>query len=294
VEFVRIHDMTVWVRRAKSAHGVIPSWYGGSLPLSAEVTEAVRNRLDQANNGIYAGAEMQAVRPILELQAKWSRIPARDELLIERTKTRDGYHIFVFPFAGRLVHEGLAALLAYRLSRIQSTTFSLSANDYGFEMLAQDAVQLGDDLPALFTREALVEDILNSLNASEMAKRQFREIARVAGLIFERFPGGQKTTRQLQASSGLIYDVFAKYDPSNLLLEQARREVLERQLESTRLVATLERIQAGRIVLMETRRPTPFAFPLIIERVRGLVTSETLQDRIRKMLATLEKAAGEA
>jgi ATP-dependent helicase Lhr and Lhr-like helicase len=294
LEFVRIRDMTAWVRRARSIRGVIPRWTGGNLPLSAEMTAAVRARLDDARQGVFSGDEMQAVRPILEVQARWSRIPAQDELLIERTKTREGFHTLVYPFAGRLVHEGLAALCAYRLSRIQPITFSISVNDYGFELLSDAEPPLDAALGRLFSADNLLDDVIASLNASEMARRQFREIARVAGLVVERFPGGQKSTRQLQATTGLLYDVFEKYDPHNLLLVQAKREVLERQLEMTRLVATLERIQASRLTVMYTRRPTPFAFPLLVERLRATVSSETVDERVQKMLLALEHAADDA
>lgn len=291
LEFVRIRDMTAWVRRAASRKGIIPRWYGGGFPLTSELTDAVRDKLEEARNGIYASAEMEAVRPILELQAQRSRIPARDELLIERTKTRDGHHLFVYPFEGRLVNEGLAALCAYRMSRLQPITFTLSFNDYGFEMLSSEPAPLEQALQAgLFDPHSLTDDIFDSLNASELAKRQFREIARVAGLVFQRFPGGQKTARQLQASSGLIYEVFLKYDPGNLLLAQANREVLERQLEISRLRHALDKIAAGTVTIQATRRPSPLAFPLLVERLRETtVSSEKLADRVRKMQLALER-----
>ncbi|MBW4435640.1 MAG: ligase-associated DNA damage response DEXH box helicase [Pleurocapsa minor GSE-CHR-MK-17-07R] len=291
LEFVRIREMTAWVRRASSVRGVIPRWGGGNLPLSAEMTDAVRARLEQARSGMFEGDEMRAVRPIMDVQARWSRIPARDELLIERTHTREGFHTLVYPFAGRLVHEGLAALCAYRLSRVRPGTFSISVNDYGFELLSADEPPLDAVLGTLFSPENLLDDIIASLNASEMAKRQFREIARVAGLVVERFPGGQKSARQLQATTGLLYDVFEKYDPENLLLEQAKREVLERQLEITRLEDALRHINAGTLTVMFTARPTPFAFPLLVERMRATISSETVDERVRKMQLMLERAA---
>jgi ATP-dependent Lhr-like helicase len=292
VEFVRVREMTAYVRAARRKAGVIPRWYGGSLPLSQSLTEHVRTLLEQARQGIFASAEMQAVRPIFELQAKWSLIPGTDELLIERVRTREGHHLFVFPFGGKLVNEGLAALCAYRLSRWTPITFSLAANDYGFELLAAERAPLEAAIEAgLFATEALEDDVLASLNAGELARRQFREIARVAGLVFPRFPGGQKSAKQLQASSSLLYDVFARYDPDNLLFRQAAREVLERQLEFARMRSILDRVAAGHIRVVDLKRPTPFAFPLIIERVRDSVSSETLADRVAKMQLALEASA---
>lgn len=293
LEFVRLHEMKVWVRKATGAKGVIPRWYGGTLPLSDELTDAIRLRLAEARDGIYHDREMAALQPLFAVQARWSAIPAADELLIETTKTREGYHLFFYPFEGRLVHEGLAALLAYRLAQRQPITFTLAANEYGFELLAPEPPPLDSaHAQALFSTEHLLEDILHSLNAAEMAKRQFREIARVAGLVIQRFPGGQKTTRQLQASSSLVYEVLQDYDSGNLLLAQAESEVLQRQLEASRLQKALERIAQSRLTITKPPRPTPFAFPLLVDRLRQTVSSETLEDRIRKLQLRYEQWAG--
>lgn len=294
LEFVRIHDLTVWVRRAKnSAKGIIPRWFGGSLPLSEELASQVRHKLGQAHNQIYVDAEMLALKPIFELQTKWSRIPLPNELLIESAYTTDGHHLFFYPFEGRLVHEGMAALFAYRLSRVRPLTFTLSFNDYGFELLSPEPIPLDEGLAqGLFSTENLIDDILSSMNASEMAKRQFREIARVSGLVIQSFPGGQKTMRQLQASSSLIYEVLEKYEPDNLLLNQSQQEVLQRQLEQNRLYTSLQRIHVGKVIVKPVKHPTPFAFPLLVSRLRQTVSSETFEDRIRKMQLRYEKWAG--
>jgi ATP-dependent Lhr-like helicase len=293
LEFIRVRDMKAWVRRAPNTKGAIPRWMGSRLPLSGQLAALLRARLGEAAAGDFRGPEMQAIRPLLEVQRKWSRIPRPDELLIERVKTREGWHLFVFPFEGRLVHEGLAALSAYRLSRVAKISFSMSSNDYGFELLSPTEPPLAAALEqGLFDPANLVDDIMNALNATEMAKRQFRELARVAGLVFPGLPRAGKTARQLQASSGLFFDVLRRYDPDNLLLAQATREVLERQLESTRLGRTLQRISQSAIVVTEPKRPTPLAFPLVVDRNRDKVSSESLNDRIRRMQLSLEKAAG--
>ena len=293
LEFVRVRDMKAWVRRAPSAKGAIPRWMGSRLPMSGQLSALLRSRLGEASAGNYRGPEMQAIRPLLEVQRKWSRIPSPDELLIERVKTREGWHLFVYPFEGRLVHEGLAALTAYRLSRITKISFSMSSNDYGFELLSPTEPPLEQALAqSMFSPSDLIDDIMAALNATEMAKRQFRELARVAGLVFPGLPRSGKTARQLQASSSLFFDVLRRYEPDNLLLAQATREVLERQLESTRLGVTLQRISRSRVVVTEPKRPTPLAFPLVVDRNRDKVSSESLSDRIRRMQLSLEKAAG--
>ena len=293
LEFVRVRDMVAWVRRAPNAKGAIPRWMGSRLPLSGELARALRARLGEAARGSYRGAEMEALKPILEVQKKWSHIPSSDEFLIESVKTREGHHLFFFPFEGRLVHEGLAALFAWRISRITPITFSMSSNDYGFELLSTDEPPIADAVAAgLLDAANLVDDIPASLNATEMARRQFREIARVAGLVFPGFPHSGKSARQLQASSGLFFDVFRRYDSGNMLLSQAHREVLERQLERTRLGHTLQRLASARVVITTPRRTPPLAFPLLVDRTRERVSSEKLVDRIRRMQRTLERAAG--
>ncbi len=191
------------------------------------------------------------------------------------------------------MHEGLAALFAWRISRIRPITFSMSSNDYGFELLSPDEAPIEEALAnGLLDADNLVDDIPASLNATEMARRQFREIARVAGLVFPGFPRSGKTDRQLQASSGLFFDVFMRYDAGNMLLGQAHREVLERQLERTRLGLTLQRISAAQVIVMNPKRTPPLAFPLLVDRTRERVSSEKLSDRVKRMQRALERAAG--
>jgi ATP-dependent helicase Lhr and Lhr-like helicase len=293
LEFVRVRDMKAWVRRAPSTKGAIPRWLGTRLPLSGALAAALRRRLEEAASGTFRGPEMEAVRPILEVQAKWSAIPAADELLIESVHSREGYHLFFFPFEGRLVHEGLAALCAFRIARLMPITFSMAANDWGFELLAPTPAPIEEALAAgLLGAANLLDDITASLNATEMARRQFREVARVAGLVFSGYPGQGRSARQLQASSGLFFDVFSRYDAGNPLLAQAYREVMEKQLESSRIGRTLDRLSAARVVLTHPERTPPLAFPLLVDRTRERVSSESLADRVRRMQVALEKAAG--
>ena len=290
LEFVRVRDMKAWVRRASSPKGAIPRWMGARMPLSGELARALRARLEEAAHGEYRGPEMAAVRPILEVQRAWSHIPLSDELLIEHVKTREGHHYYIFPFEGRLVHEGLAALLAYRIARLRPISFAFAMNDYGMELLAPDEAPLREALEhGLLAPSNLLDDVTASLNATEMAKRQFREIARVAGLVFPGFPRAGKSARQLQASAGLFFDVFQRFDPGNLLVSQAHREVLERQLESSRLGRTLERLSSARVVVTTPQRTPPLAFPLLVDRTRERVSSESLPDRVRRMQKSLER-----
>lgn len=294
VELVRVRDSKVWVRKAKmGGNARIPRWMGGRMPLSTSLSNAVRVKLDQASRRDYDGLEMQALRPLLELQHQWSHIPRLGELLIERTKSREGHHLFVYPFAGRLVHEGLSALLAWRMSRLTEITFSMSVNDYGLELLSPTPAPLDTALNGgLFSSENVTADISACMNAVEMGKRQFREVAHIAGLVFPGYPGNRKTGRQLQATTGLLYDVFANYDSENLLLRQAQQEVLERQLEQTRLVRTLKEIELSEIICRQTKHFSPLGFPLMVDRLRERLSSEKLADRVRRMTKSLERKAG--
>lgn len=291
LEFVRVKEMTCYVRQAKRKKAAVPRWQGGRMPLSNELALTLREVLDDASQGLLHEPEMQALRPLLAVQQDWSAVPTADSLLIERVKTREGHHLFFFPLEGRMVHEGLAALLAYRLSQQMPITFSLAANDYGFELMSRDPVpeELLD--AQLFSSKDLFEQIRESLNAAEMTKRQFREIARIAGLIFQGYPGKTKSTRQIQASSGLFYDVFSKYDPDHILLKQAAREVLSRQLEVQRMRRCLDRLQHSRLTITEPPGPTPFAFPILVDRLRETVSSETIETRVQRLVDQLNKKA---
>ncbi len=299
LELVQVREMTAFVTPARSRSAAVPRWSGTRMPLSSELAEAVLAELEAAIATLDAGGrldlpEMQRVQPLLEIQRRWSAIPTRDTLVLETWQSREGRHLYVYPFAGRLAHLGLASLLAYRLGRMQPATFSIAVNDYGFELMTAADIRWTAALRpdrGLLAEEGLLEDILASLNAGELAARRFREIARVSGLIFQGFPGQPKSARQLQASSGLIYEVLRKYDAGNLLLGQADREVLEQELDLARLRAALARMRAQRKVLRPLSRPTPFAFPLLVERLREQLTTERLADRIERMVAELERAA---
>jgi ATP-dependent Lhr-like helicase len=287
--------MTALVRLGKSKKGAVPRWMGGRLPMSSSLSNAVRFRLDQAATGTFADAEMQQVRPILELQARWSLIPRIGQVLIESLTTRDGNHHFLFPFQGRLAHEGLAALLTYRFARRGAGPITATFNDYGVELLSPTPLaQTAGDWSSVLCADRLEEDVIACLNTGELAKRHFREIARIAGLLIPTRPGAARSVRQLQASSGLFFDVFREFDPENLLLEQAQREVLEKQLELRRLRQALQQIGQEQIVLVSPPRVTPLAFPLWAERIQSQqLRSESATARIERLAQQLEAAAEE-
>ena len=293
LEYVRTQDMTAYVRRATKPKGVVPSWAGSKMPLSSEMAESVLALLDDAAHGRFDSPEMQAAMPMLHAQARLSRLPRQGRLLAEQWQSRDGHHLFLYPFAGRNVHIGLAQLLAWRLARTEANTFSLSVNDYGLEIVAAkpivfDATRLAD----LFSTDNLLGDVLASMNSGALAQRRFREIARVAGLVFGGYPGAPKSMRQLQASSSLFFEVFRQYDAGNRLLGQAEAEVLSQELELTRLAHTLGVMAAWPLDLVALKAPSPFSLPLMVERLREQLSTEKLKDRLDRMLAASEAALG--
>ena len=295
LELVTIKDMTVIVKKSNAKKFNIPSWLGGRLPLSASLGKVLRQMVDRASEvtartSQNVPVEIRVLKPLFDLQKRLSHLPKEAELLIEQIETRDGFHLFVYPFEGRLVHEAMAALLAYRISRITPITFSIAMNDYGFELLSDQPIPVDDsNVYELFSPDNLIEDIQRSVNATEMAKRKFRDIAVIGGLIFQGFPGEYKKARHLQASAGLLFNVFNEFDADNVLIRQAYQEVFDQQMEEVRLRGLLQRVQKSKVVLTYPQRLTPFCFPIKVDSMREALTSEKLADRVRRMQEQLNK-----
>lgn len=284
LEFVRLNGNTVFVRKSKAKKGKIPSWQGGRLQLSSKLSHMLRRKLNEALEESPADIELATIRPLMEVQQARSIVPREDQLLIEKVQTREGCHVFVFPFEGRNVHEGLAFLLAHRLSMFRPFSFSIAFNDYGFELLSDQDIPIAEGIDTdIFSTNQLWEDIQDSVNTHEMGRRRFRDIASIAGLVFQGFPGKPISNKHLQSNSQLFYDVFLEYEPDNLLLQQAEQEVMEFQLEESRMREAMERIQQQEIVLMHPEKPSPFSFPILVDRLRERFTTESLEERVRKM-----------
>ena len=292
LEYVMIKDMTAIVKKSTSTKAIVPSWNGGRMPLSANLGRMLRKKFNEVHlllDGSKADKEktdieLRVLKPLFELQQSLSHIPRENELLIEQIETKDGFHLFVYPFEGRLVHEAMAALLAFRISRIMPISFSFAMNDYGFELLSDQPIPVDDsNVYELFSDEELTVDIQRSVNSAEMARRKFRDVAVIGGLIFQGYPGDYKKTRHLQSSAGLLFNVFSEYDPHNLLLRQAYHEVMEQQMEEVRLRNMLQRISLSKIILRFPEKLTPFCFPLKVDSMREDLSSEKLEDRVKKM-----------
>ncbi|TQI72204.1 ATP-dependent Lhr-like helicase [Gramella sp. Hel_I_59] len=292
LELVRIKNMQVLVRKSKKKTAKVPSWSGGRMTFFAQMSELLRDEMYEASaleQDEKTSPEFEALKPIFKRQQRDSIIPKADEFLIETFKTREGYHAVFYPFDGRFVHEALGSLLAYRISLLVPISFSIAFNDYGFELLSDQEIDMQQILDNnLFSAEYLMDDLYKSLNSTEMARRKFRDIAVIAGLVFTGYPNKLIKSKHLQSNSQLLFSVFRDYEEDNLLYQQAFRETFEHQLEEGRLRISLDRISKQTIVWKKCAKPTPFSFPIITDRMREKLSSEKLEDRIKKMLKQLE------
>ncbi|HVX26546.1 MAG TPA: ligase-associated DNA damage response DEXH box helicase [Parafilimonas sp.] len=289
LELVMIKEMTAYVKNSPKKKSIIPSWMGARMSLTANLGMILRRTFNSAFTSNLM--EMKALHPLFKLQEQLSHVPQSDELLIEQIEAREGFHLIVYPFEGRQIHEAMSSILAYRISQITPITFSIAMNDYGFELLSDQPIPVDDtNVRKLFTTENLIADIQRSVNSVEMAQRKFRDIAVIGGLIFTGYPGEPKKAKHLQASASLLFKVFSEYDPNNILLRQAYHEVFEQQMEEVRLRAALERISNNDIILKFPERLTPLSFPIIVDSLsRYNLSSEKFEDRVRKMQKQLEK-----
>ncbi|MCK8521366.1 ligase-associated DNA damage response DEXH box helicase [Aquimarina sp. D1M17] len=290
LELFKVKNMQVLVKKSKQKKAKVPSWMGGRMSFSSEMSDLIREELYAANEEDKKSKELKALQPIFERQRKESIVPNSSQFLIETFKTREGYHAIFYPFEGRFVHEALASLLAYRISLLLPISFSLAFNDYGFELLSDQEIDMQEVLDNdLFSTQFLHDDLRKSLNATEMARRKFRDVAVISGLVFTGYPDKLIKSKHLQSSSQLFFNVFRDYESDNLLFQQAFTETFEHQLEEGRLQQALERIEQQDIVWRHCKQPTPFSFPIITDRLREKLSSEKLADRIKKMTIQLEK-----
>lgn len=292
LELIRAQNLVATVKKAPPGRGTVPKWMGARMPMSSSLARAVLDRLERAASGAFNGREMKAVAPILKLQKAWSQLPRPGKLVIEHAQVDGAWHVFIYTLAGRLAHEGLAAVVAHRLAQEQPRTLTVAMNDYGFTIVSSTPLRPSEaHWRKLLSTEGLLEDILSAVNTAGLARSKFREIARVAGLVFPGFPGAGKTARQLQASSDLFFDVFREFDPGNLLLEQARREAMEQQLEFTRLREVLEQVARMELICVDVPRLTPLGFSLWADQLMAQVSSESWADKVKRMTMELESAA---
>jgi ATP-dependent Lhr-like helicase len=290
VELVMVKDNTALVKKSTSKKSIVPSWMGGRMSLTANLSHILRQTFNKALTD-ESEIELKSLHHLFDLQQYLSHIPQDNETLIEQFESKEGFHLLVYPFEGRQVHEAMSAIIAYRIGLLLPITFSIAMNDYGFELLSDVPIPVDDsNVQQLFTTANLLLDIQKSVNSTEMARRKFRDIAVIGGLIFQGMPGEKKKARHLQSSASLLFNVFQEYEPNNLLLRQAYNEVLEQQMEEERLRASLNRIYNSNIILTFPQKPTPLSFPIIVDGLsRNNLSTEKMEDRIKRMQQMLEK-----
>lgn len=289
LEVAMIKDMTVFVRAAKGK-ALAPSYLGGRLPLSSNLGQFLREKLSGALNPKASEKELKFLNPLLMNQEERSHIPKEDEFLVELIKNREGYHLFMYPFEGRLVHEVMSALIAYRISKLAPISFSMAMNDYGFELFSDKEIPLNDEnLHKILSRENLMTDVISSINSAEMARRKFRDIAVISGMVIQNYAGKQRSNKSLQSSAGLIFKVLEDYDPNHFLVRQAYTEVFNAQLQEQRLVEAFKRIEKSKIILKFANTFTPLSFPIKVDSLRQTLSSEGLDARIQKLIQQAKK-----
>lgn len=295
LSFVSMKDGVAFVKNARGGSATVPRWDGGRMPLSTTLADEMLRQFAKAARGVYDSPEMLAARPMLDLQLRWSALPSPDTTLVEALKTRDGWSLFVYPFAGRNAHLGMATLLSWRAAQREAGTFSVAVNDYGFEILSAAERDFASELPSLLDRDnsaaTIMDELSQCLNAGGLSRKRFREIARIAGLVVGAYPGSYKSARQLQASSNLFYDVFRRYDPENQLLAQADREALHQELDIDLIESAFARLSTRRLCVKTVEQCSPLSFPLMVEILREKLSTETLAARLERMVAQMESAA---
>ena len=290
LELIQIKGMEALVKLSKRKTGKVPSWAGGRMPLSSQLSSMLRVKIRESLNQPSESIELEKIAPLIAKQSERSHVPTENEFLIEYFESREGYHAYFYPFEGRFVHEGMASVIAYRIGLITPISFSIALNDYGFELLSDQPIPLQAAIDnQIFTSDHLYEDIQSSVNSTEMARRKFRDIASISGLVFKGYPGKYKKDKHLQSSSQLFFEVFKDYENNNLLFRQAYEEVMEFELEESRMIEAMQRIEKQQIILQRLKKPSPFSFPIMVDRLRQKLSTEKLEERIKRMKLQLEK-----
>ena len=294
LRFVTLRENEALVARARGKEPRIPSYWGGKFPLSTHLAARVRAML--AEPGTWGGLPEQ-VREWLELQRLHSRLPERDELMIETFPRGDRFHMIVYAFEGRLAHQTLGMLLTRRMERAGLMPLGFVANDYCLGIWA--ASDLGaafakrrPALDQLFDEDMLGDDLEAWLADSALLKRTFRNCAIIAGLVERRHPGQEKSGRQMTATTDLVYDVLRSHEPDHILLEATRADAATGLLDIRRLGEMLARVKRH-IRHQRLDRISPLAVPIMLEIGREAVPGAAEETMLREAAdALIAEATG--
>jgi ATP-dependent Lhr-like helicase len=282
----------VYVSRTTDPDAKVPSYEGGKFPLSTYLADRVRGIL--ADHATWRALPDQ-VREWLEVQEYRSRLPGKRELLVETFPRAAKYYLICYPFEGRLAHQTLGMLLTRRLERMRMRPLGFIANEYALAVWGlRDvafAIQRGElSLDKLFDQDMLGDDLDAWLAESALMKRTFRNCAIIAGLIERRFPGEEKSRRQMTISTDLVYDVLRKHQPDHLLLRAAYADAASGLLDVRRVAEMLARVR-GRITHNPLDHVSPLAVPVMLEIGREMVYGEASDALLAEAEAELVKEA---
>ncbi|MFO1015456.1 MAG: ligase-associated DNA damage response DEXH box helicase [Caulobacteraceae bacterium] len=270
-----VTGLDVLVSPAPNADPKMPSWGSSKFALSTFLAQKVRQLMSDTRHWTVLPND---VREWLEIQESISRIPGEDEMLLETFQRGNRHYLVCYPFEGRLAHTTLAMLLTRRMERSGVGPLGFVCNDYAFAIWS--LAPMGDlDFDSLFEEDMLGDDLENWLADSFMMKRAFKGVALVAGLIERRYPGEQKSGRQITFSTDLIYDVLRKHEPDHLLLRCARADAATGLVDVARVGDMLKRIK-GRILHARLDHVSPFAVPIMLEIGKERVAGSAAADMI--------------
>jgi ATP-dependent Lhr-like helicase len=268
-----MREMMAEVSRASGEEPKVPSYEGGRLPLTTNLSRRVRAIIAEPGRW---HALPEPVAEWLRLQRWRSELPDRDGLLIE-TFPREGKEFLVaYCFEGRNAHQTLGMLLTRRMERMGLGPLGFVASDYIIGVWSLAAAR---DMDALFDEDMLGEDLETWMADSSLLKRTFRNVAIIAGLIERRQPGLEKTGRQLTVNSDLIYEVLRQHEPQHILLRATQADAAGGLLDVRRLADMLKRVK-GRIRHRRLDRVSPLAVPALIEIGRETIDGSSADDAL--------------
>jgi ATP-dependent Lhr-like helicase len=291
VAFEAIKDTEAYVSRAVAKNPKIPSYMGGKFPLSTYLAERVRKTL--ATPKLWQAMPDQ-VSDWLRLQRDVSTLPGEESLLVETFPKADKYFMVCYPFEGRLAHQTLGMLLTKRLERDRAKPLGFVASEYALAIWC--ATDIGAQfkrgrlsLDELFDEDMLGDDLETWLDESSLMQRTFRNCAIISGLIERRYPGQEKSGRQITMSSDLIYNVLYEHEPDHILMQATRRDASRGLLDIERLGTCLKRIRRH-IIHKDLERISPLAVPVMLEigkepifgEGRESVLAEAAEDLLRE------------
>jgi ATP-dependent Lhr-like helicase len=288
LRFIRIREMACECMEGGDGDPMVPAYEGGRMPLTTNLADRVRGLLQMPEKW---GLFPEQVRDWLQLQRGVSRMPGRNDLLIETFPRGDRWYLVAYCFEGRNAHQTLGMLITKRMERAGYAPLGFVATDYVLGIWSANPAR---NVAALFDQDMLGDDLESWMADSSMLKRTFRNVAVIAGLIQRNLPGAEKNRRQVTVNSDLIYEVLRRHQPDHILLRATRADAASGLIDVGRIAGMLARVK-GHIVHMVLSRVSPLAVPVLLEIGRESVRSDADEDTmLAEAEAIIAEAAGQA